>query len=849
MAAPFWVAWAGQSAARPASVLLLLPQQAGTPAALEIERGVRSALTRDYPLPVDFRVEYLDLTDPAMTPHFDRMVELLAAKYRDTPIDVVVAHRPEALAFAIEHRTAFHEAPVVFVEVTRPDAIRMVEGQRGVTGALSEYDLAAVVSETLGLVPEARLVALAGGSSEFDRRARSRFREAIAAQPRRYEAIDLGDLSFEAQLDRVSKLPPEAVVLLPTYRTDASGRSLMPDDRVAQLAAAASVPMFGFSNSWLGRGIVGGILVQQTQLGDHAGQLVARILNGADPASIPFDARPALSHRFDARALTRWHIPESRLPAGAEVLYRPPSLWADHRATIITGLATLAGQGALIVLLLAERRRRQGAQEATREAEQRYRTIADSTVDCVYWLLPDGTLRYVSPASRRLTGYGPDEFLERPSLLGDLVVPEDRGKLDAHRERARTTLTPAALELRIVNKAGEVRWVEVVEGPVVGANGDPLGISGSARDITDRKRAEADLRAAFDEIARLRDQLEIDNTSLREQVAREPAIEGLLGTSEVMSYVTAKARQVAHTSSTVLLLGETGVGKSHLARAIHELSPRRTRPLVMLDCAALPPSLVESELFGHERGAFTGAHTRRIGRFEAANGGTLFLDEIGELPLELQAKLLRAVQDGAFERVGSSVPIKTDVRLIAATNADLQSLVRAGRFRQDLWYRLHVFPITVPPLRQRPDDIPVLVAHFVDKHCRKLGRPRLEVTRATMKWLQARAWPGNIRELDGLIERSVIQSNGTRLEIEDGERAGSADEGRAPSGPGAAALHGSLQQIERQHILATLERLGWRIEGPGGAAEVLGLPASTLRSRMKKLKVGRTGHRQTSTVA
>jgi transcriptional regulator with GAF, ATPase, and Fis domain len=401
------------------------------------------------------------------------------------------------------------------------------------------------------------------------------------------------------------------------------------------------------------------------------------------------------------------------------------------------------------------------------------------------------------------------------------------------------------VELRIVTKAGENRWLEIVEGPVIGSNGAPLGIRGSARDITDRKRAEADLRTAFEEIARLRDRLEIDNTFLREQVAREPAIEGILGASEVMSYVTAKVRQVAHTSSTVLMLGETGVGKSHLARAVHELSPRRSRPLVTLDCAALPPSLVESELFGHERGAFTGAHTRRIGRFEAANGGTLFLDEIGELPLELQAKLLRAVQDGEFERVGSSTPIKTDVRLIAATNADLESQVRAGRFRQDLWYRLNVFPITVPPLRQRPDDIPVLVAHFVDKHCCKLGRPALEVTRATTKWLQARAWPGNIRELEGFIERSVIQSPGPRLEIEDGEVAGAAGDANAPGGAGGTS-HLSLEQIERQHILTTLERLAWRIEGPGGAAEVLGLPASTLRSRMRKLGVNRaTQHSRT----
>jgi PAS domain S-box-containing protein len=825
--------------ARPAFVVLLLPQQASTPSALDVERGIRTALARDYRGTLQIRVEYLDLLDPLITPHFDRMVALLADKYRDLPIDVVIAHRTEALSFALEQRAIFHNAPIVFVEVRHREAVALTKGHQGVTGALVEYDLSAMMAEAFALVPQVRRVAIVGGTSEFDRRLQENIREAIAAQPLRYEVANLAGLSFEEQLHQVSTLPPEAIVVVPSYRADASGRSLMPDDLIAQLAAAASVPTFGFADTWLGRGIVGGRLVQFTRLGDRAGALAASILKGTEPASIPFEASPIVVNRFDARALRRWGIPESRLPAGSELLFRPPSLWTDHQGIIIGGLAVLAGQGALIGLLLMERRRRRQAQEATREAEQRYRTVADSTADCVYWLLPDGTFQYVSPSSLSVTGYGPDEFVQQPAIAAELVLPEDRQKWAAHRERMREATAPLAIELRVMNKAGEIRWLDVIEGPVIGAKGEPLGLRGSARDITDRKRAEADLRTAFEEIARLRDRLEIDNSFLREQVRREPAIEGILGSSEVMSYVTAKVRQVAHTSSTVLLLGETGVGKSQLARALHELSPRRSRPLVTLDCAALPPSLVESELFGHERGAFTGAHTRRIGRFEAANGGTLFLDEIGELPVDLQGKLLRAVQDGEFERVGSSVPIRTDVRLIAATNTDLEAQVRAGRFRQDLWYRLHVFPITVPPLRQRPDDIPVLVAHFVDKHCCRLGRPTLEVTRAAMKWLQARPWPGNIRELEGFIERTVIQSTGQRLEIGEEETAGAFSDTSAVCGPNGTASHLSLQEAERQHILATLERVGWRIEGPGGAAETLRLPASTLRSRMRKLKIRR----------
>ena len=251
---------------------------------------------------------------------------------------------------------------------------------------------------------------------------------------------------------------------------------------------------------------------------------------------------------------------------------------------------------------------------------------------------------------------------------------------------------------------------------------------------------------------------------MREQLHPE-GIEGILGTSDAMRYVTSRVQQVAPTASTVLLLGETGVGKSLLAQAIHDLSPRRARPLVTLNCAALPPSLVESELFGHEKGAFTGAQARRLGRFEIADGATLFLDEVAELPLDLQAKLLRAVQDGTFERLGSSVTLKTDVRLIAATNRKLDDEVRAGRFRQDLLYRLNVFPITVPPLRQRPDDIPSLVGHLVQKHCRKLGVAEPSISKATMKALQAREWPGNIRELENVVERALISSRGTRFEV------------------------------------------------------------------------------------
>ena len=317
-------------------------------------------------------------------------------------------------------------------------------------------------------------------------------------------------------------------------------------------------------------------------------------------------------------------------------------------------------------------------------------------------------------------------------------------------------------------------------------------------------------------------------------------IEGLIGTSDVMRYVISKVQQVAPTPSTVLLLGETGVGKSLIAQSIHNLSPRRNRPLVTLNCAALPPTLVESELFGHEKGAFTGAQGRRVGRFEIANAGTLFLDEIGDLPLDLQGKLLRAVQEGEFERVGSNVTVKTDVRLIAATNRKLDDDVRAGRFRQDLWYRLNVFPITVPPLRERRDDIPLLLNHFIEKHCRKMGRPLLQMSKATMKALQARDWLGNIRELENVVERAVISSRGSRFEIDD-DASASADLLLAVTAPHNGSQ--TLERHERDYIVATLEQLHWQVEGDGGVAEVLGINASTLRGRMRKHGIRRPGSR------
>jgi formate hydrogenlyase transcriptional activator len=347
-----------------------------------------------------------------------------------------------------------------------------------------------------------------------------------------------------------------------------------------------------------------------------------------------------------------------------------------------------------------------------------------------------------------------------------------------------------------------------------------------------RQRAELSLRASLDEVRRLKDRLETENVYLREETESDHGFDEIVGRSRVMRDVLARAAQVAPTGSTVLLLGETGSGKDLLARFVHSRSPRRDRILVKVNCAALPPTLVESELFGHERGAFTGASATRIGRFEVADGGTLFLDEVGELPIEVQAKLLRVLQDGEFERVGASRGRKVDVRVVAATNRDLERSIAAGRFREDLYYRLSVFPLRLPPLRERREDIPLLVWAIVARRQADMGRHIETIPRRVMEALMAYAWPGNVRELENVIERGLILSPGSTLHLDEAQS-------RAPGRAAAPPDTERMDRVERAHILAVLGRSAWIIDGPGHAAETLGLHPNTLRSRMKKLGIRR----------
>jgi transcriptional regulator with GAF, ATPase, and Fis domain len=393
------------------------------------------------------------------------------------------------------------------------------------------------------------------------------------------------------------------------------------------------------------------------------------------------------------------------------------------------------------------------------------------------------------------------------------------------------------MDYRIVLPEGDTRYISSIGHPVFNSSGDVSEYIGTAMDVTEQRVAKQALEKAFEQIKALKEQLYNENVALRDEVDRVSMFEEIVGNSEALQAVLSRVIKVAPTDSTVLITGETGTGKELIARAIHKQSHRSQRAFVSVNCAALPASLISSELFGHEKGAFTGAAQRRLGRFELADGGTIFLDEIGELPADTQVALLRVLQEREFERVGGTRPIRVDVRVIAATNRNLEAARTNGIFRSDLYYRLNVFPIEVPPLRERRDDVLMLLEYFVHRFARKAGKEFKRIHRRTLELFRSYDWPGNIRELQNVVERSVILSSDDVFCIDEAWL--SSDARQSTSQLSISEETARNTNCERQIIEAALAKSRGRVSGPNGAAVQLRIPPSTLESRVRSLRINK----------
>jgi formate hydrogenlyase transcriptional activator len=458
--------------------------------------------------------------------------------------------------------------------------------------------------------------------------------------------------------------------------------------------------------------------------------------------------------------------------------------------------------------------------EDLKQHEYELRRITDAIPQAIVVHQPNGTPIYANQVTLEYTGLTLDD-VQAEGFLEKIFHPDDLERMREVLPKAFARGEPFEIEQRTLGKDGNYRWFLIRYNPLLDETGAVIRWYATGTDIDERKRNE--------------DRMRNENVALREEIERSSMFEEIVGSSEALRRVLGQVAKVAPTDSTVLISGETGTGKELIARAIHRRSHRSSRAFIRVNCAAIPPSLIASELFGHERGSFTGAHQRRLGRFESADGGTIFLDEVAEIPPETQVALLRVLQEREFERVGGNRTVPVDVRLLAATNTDLRAAVAAGTFRQDLFYRLNVFPIRLPALRERVDDIPLLVEYLVERYARKAGKKIRRISKKTLDFFQEYDWPGNIRELQNVVERAVVLCDGEVFGIDPSWLVPASPNPTAPTIP----LVTDLAEREKAMIEQALREAEGLISGPSGAAAKLGIPRQTLESKIRKLGINR----------
>lgn len=531
------------------------------------------------------------------------------------------------------------------------------------------------------------------------------------------------------------------------------------------------------------------------------------------------------------------------------------SLWVSLTAEPIKDHKGYVVESRLMLVDVTERRR---TDKLLQESEERFKAIANYTYDWESWFGPDGKLLWVNPAVERLTGYHVQECMQMSDYPMPMVYPTDRARMwELFQTAVQKRTSGNDVEFRVKCKRGRISWMTVSWQPIYNSDRQFIGLRSSVRDISDRKRAEERLKTAYDELEKkvaertaelqqLKDRLQEENIFLREELEELQAYGDIIAESPALKNVIRQIELVAPTDASVLILGESGTGKELVAREIHRHGARRDRPMIKVNCATIPKELYESEFFGHVKGAFTGATRDRAGRFQAADGGTLFLDEIGEIPLELQGKLLRVLQEGEYERIGEEKTRRVNVRIIAATNQDLKAKVDRKLFREDLYYRLNVFPIEVPPLRARKEDVRPLADYFLSQVAQHMNLTKPQLTRSNLTQLQGYTWPGNVRELQNAIERAVILARSGRLKFDLPEN--HVSEATADSCPGGmSSIEGlpevlseeQLIRLQRENMLAALKRCDWKIYGRDGAAQLLGLKPTTLIERMKRARIAK----------